>query len=59
MSKLENAKDRVVGKTKEIIAEINGDFNLKQEGEAQAAKGARRANVEEKETGLSKLNDLT
>jgi uncharacterized protein YjbJ (UPF0337 family) len=58
-ARLKNVKDKVTGKTKQVVAEINGDFNLKQEGEAQAEKAARRAQIEEKDTFFGKLNDLT
>jgi hypothetical protein len=51
-------KDRVVGKTKQIIAEIDGDFHLKEEGEAQAKK-ANYKTMDESKSVFGNLNDVT
>jgi uncharacterized protein YjbJ (UPF0337 family) len=34
-------KDKIVGKTKEVVAEITGDSKLAEEGKEQARKGEK------------------
>jgi uncharacterized protein YjbJ (UPF0337 family) len=38
-------KDRVVGKTKEVVAEVTGDGQLAEEGKEQARKGEKQPAV--------------
>jgi uncharacterized protein YjbJ (UPF0337 family) len=38
---MSKAKDKVVGKTKEIVAEMTGDGRLAEEGKEQARKAER------------------
>jgi chromosome segregation and condensation protein ScpB len=41
MTKLEEMKDKTVGKTKQVIAEVSGDGQLAEEGKEQVRKGER------------------
>ena len=59
MSRFQNMKNRTVGKTKQVIAEIDGDFDLAKEGEAQVRKADDNEHTEERESVFGKLNDLT
>jgi hypothetical protein len=52
MSKLENAINRLVGRTKQVLAEILGDDNLRREGRIDEKKGR------EDRTNLSFRDDL-
>ena len=38
-------KDKLVGKTKEVVAEVTGDGKLAEEGKEQARKGEREPPV--------------
>jgi len=59
MSKLENAKDKVVGKAKQIIAEVEGDLDLAQEGKQQVGDAERREQTDRRNSTFGKLKDLT
>ena len=52
MSRIENGINRVVGKMKQVLAEILGDDNLRREGRIDEKKGR------EERTDLSWRDDL-
>jgi uncharacterized protein YjbJ (UPF0337 family) len=48
-------RDKIVGKTKEVVAEVNGDGKLAEEGKEQARKGKKEPAVKP----IGKLDKLT
>lgn len=50
-------KDKLIGKTKELVAEINGDGKLAEEGKRQQAD--QRAPADRRQGPLENLKDLT
>jgi soluble cytochrome b562 len=63
MRKFARLKNGIAGKTKRLVAEIDGDLNLAREGEVQAAQARADEKLEKRDHGtdgvLGKLNHLT
>lgn len=58
-NKLENSKDKIVGKTKEVVGKATGNEKLELKGKLQSKKGelkSKIANVKDKVVG--KINDI-
>ena len=57
--KLENAKDKIIGETKEVVGKVTGNDELELEGKIQSAKSDIKKKTEEiKEDIADKINDI-
>jgi uncharacterized protein YjbJ (UPF0337 family) len=59
MSKTKGLKQRIAGKTKEVVGEIVGDQDLHEEGRTQTERGRDELEKPSELNPLKKLNQLT